>query len=95
MNCSPDLILDYLNRARVRCTYEAFAGVLGVPTRSSGRYPGDARPEASWVVNKHNKGEPSGYADYNKHPELYRTTYIIETEDDLRRCMRRNVTEFP
>jgi len=94
MNCSPDLILDYLNRARVRCTYEAFAGVLGVPKRSSGRHLGDPRPEASWVVNKH-KGEPSGYADYNKHPELHRTSYIIETEDDLRRCMRRNVTEFP
>jgi len=46
------------------------------------------------VVNKH-KGEHSGYADYNKHPELHRTSYIIETEDDLRRCMRRNVTEFP
>ena len=40
-------------------------------------------------------GDPEGYADYNKHPELYRTDYIIETEDDLRRCMRSNVTEFP
>ena len=46
------------------------------------------------MVNKH-KGEPSGYANYNKHPELHRTGYIIETEDDLRRCMRRDVTEFP
>ena len=40
-------------------------------------------------------GDPEGYANYNKHPELYRTDYIIETEDDLRQCMRRNVTEFP
>ena len=40
-------------------------------------------------------GDPEGYADYNKHPELYRTDYIIETEDDLRQCMRKNVTEFP
>ena len=97
MNCSPELILEYLNRARVRCTYEAFAGVLGVPKRSSGQYLGDPRPEASRVVEKtgKHKGEPEGYADYNKHPELHRRSYIIETEDDLRRCMRRDVTEFP
>ena len=97
MNCSPDLILDYLNRARVRCTYKAFADVLGVPERSSGRYLGDPRPEASWVVKKagKHKREPEGYADYNKHPELRQTSYIIETEDDLRRCMRRNVMVFP
>ena len=46
-NCSPELILDYLNRARVRCT------------------------------------------------ELYRTSHVIETEDELLRCMRRKVMEFP
>ena len=40
-------------------------------------------------------GDPEGYADHNKHPELYRTDHIIETEDELRRCMRSNVTEFP
>lgn len=94
MNCSPELILEYLNRAHVRCTYEAFADVLGVPKQSSGRYLGHHRPEASWVVSKRD-GDPSGYADYNKHPELHRTSYIIETGDDLRQCMRRNVTEFP
>ena len=45
-------------------------------------------------VPKH-KGEPSGYADCNEHPELHTRSYVIETEDDLRRCMRRDVTEFP
>ncbi len=97
MNWSPEPILDYLNRARLRCTYEAFAGVLGVPKRSSGQYLGDPRPEASWVVKKTGKheGEPEGYANCNEHPELHRTSYVIETEDDLRRCMRRDVTEFP
>lgn len=94
MNCSPEFILDYLNRARVRCTYAAFADVLGVPRRSAGRHLGDRRPEASWVVSK-TTGDPEGYADRNKHLELYRTDYIIETEDELRRCMRSNVTEFP
>ena len=33
MNCSPESILDYLNRARIRCTYGAFADVTGIPVR--------------------------------------------------------------
>ena len=31
----------------------------------------------------------------NKHPELYRTSHVIKTEDELLRCMRRKVMEFP
>ena len=94
MNCSADLILDYLNRARVRCTYEAFTGVLGVPTRSCGRYLGDHRPYASWVVAKRD-GNPTGYAEHNKHPELYHTSHVIKADDELLHCMRRKVMEFP
>ena len=93
-NCSPDLILDYLNRARVRCTYIAFADVLGVQVRSAGRHLGDHRPYASWVVAKRD-GNPTDYTEYNKHRELYRTSHIIMTGEELVRCMRRNVTEFP
>ena len=93
-NCSAEFVLDYLNRARVRCTYEAFTGVLGVSTRSCGRYLGDHRPYASWVVAKRD-GNPTDYAEHNKHPELYRTSHVIKTEDELLRCMRRKVMEFP
>ena len=94
MSCSPGLILAYLNRARVRCTYEAAAKVMDVPVRSVGRCLGDRRPEASWVVRK-DTGEPKGYADHEKHPELYCRSHVIKTEEELLRCMKKNVTEFP
>lgn len=94
MNCTPDLILAYLNRARVRCTYEAAAGVMGVPVRSVGQHLGDRRREASWVVKK-DTGEPQGYADHDKHPELYCRSHVIKTEEELRRCMKHDVAEFP
>ena len=87
MHCSPELILDYLNRERIRCTYGAFARVLGVPVRSAGRHLGEKRPYASWVVNDRS-GEPTGYTEHERHPDLYRTSDIIRTEDELRRRMR-------
>lgn len=89
MNHSPKSILDHLDRARIRCTYGAFAGVLGVPARSVGRRLGTRRPYASWIVNKRT-GEPTGYAEHEKHPELRRTSHVIETEDELRRRLRGN-----
>lgn len=94
MNCSPELILAYLNRARVRCTYEAAAKVMEVNILSVGRLLGDRRPEASWVVNK-GTGEPKGYAEHDKHPELYCRSHVIKTGEELLRCMKKNVTEFP
>ena len=94
MNCSAEVILSYLNRALVRCTYEAAAEVMGVQAQSMGTHLGDHRREASWVVNKR-EGEPTGYADHNKHEALHRTSHIITTGEELLRCMRRNVTEFP
>ena len=89
MNHSPESILDHLNRDRIRCTYGAFAGVLGVPARSVGRHLGARRPYASWVVNRRT-GEPTGYAGHEKHPALRRTRHVIETEDELRRRLRGN-----
>ncbi len=94
MNCLLDSNLAYLNRARVRCTYGAAADVMGVFVRSMGRHLGDPRPEASWVVRK-STGDPTDYAKHNKHQDLYRTSHIITTGEELLRCMRRNVTEFP
>ena len=89
MNCSPESILDYLNRARVRCTYGAFGGVLGIPAIAVGRQLAPRRPYASWVVNA-DTGSPTGYTSADKHPDLYSTSDIIRTPDDLRRRMRSN-----
>lgn len=91
---SPELILGYLNRAQVRCTYEAAAEIMGVPKRSIGRYLGDPRPYASWVVAKQT-GEPTDYSDKDKHPRLHRWKHVITTGEELVRCMKREVTEFP
>lgn len=87
MNGSPELILDYLNRARIRCTYGAFGGVAGIPPVAVGRQLGPRRPEASWVVNA-DTGEPTGYAPHQQHPDLHRTNDIIRTPDELRQRMR-------
>ena len=94
MHCSPEPILDYLNRAQVRCTYEAAAEVMGVPKQSMGRYLGDKGWRASWVVAKQT-GEPTGYSDKDKHPQLHRWKHVVTTGEELVRCMKREVTEFP
>ena len=77
-------ILDYLNKIKTRCTYGAVAEVLGVNSRSVGQILGERRPEASWVVNS-KTGDPTDYLDSEKHPELYRTDFIIKSADVLRR----------
>ena len=79
-----DKILEYLNRVRVRCTYGAVAEVLGINTRSVGRYLGERRPEASWIVNAKTH-EPTDYEAIEKHPELYRTGRVIKAAEVLRR----------
>jgi hypothetical protein len=56
--------------------------------RSAGRHLGDKRPYASCVVNDRT-GKPSGYAEHEQHADLYRTSDIIKTEEELRRRMRR------
>ena len=78
----------------MNCTYKAAADVMGVHERTVRNYLGDRRAQASWVVEK-STGHPKGYSDHNKHPELYRTSYVIATGEELLRCKRRNITEFP
>ena len=89
MNCSPESILDYLNRARIRCPYGTFADVTGIPVRSVGRrHLGRRRPYASWVVNTRTD-QPTGYAEHEQHRDLCRTNDVIRTGDELRARMRR------
>jgi hypothetical protein len=77
-------ILDYLNEQETRCTYSAFAGVIGVDAKDSGAWLGACRPEASWVVRA-SDGEPSHYAENDKHPRLYSKDEIIRSAAELER----------
>lgn len=81
-------ILEYLNAARVRCTYGAVGEIIGVPPQSVGRsYLGEPRPEASWVVRKGTR-EPMGYKSDQKHPQLKEKDHIIRSGAELEKCMR-------
>lgn len=80
-------ILDYLNDACVRCTYEAVGEIIGVPPQSVGSYLGEPRLEASWVVRK-DRREPTGYNPDQKHPQLKEKDHVIRSGAELEKCMR-------
>ena len=96
---SIDVVIDCLNEQRVRCTYKAVGEVIGCGARSVQDHlqdwnsrrnlPGPHRdPHTSWVVNAHT-GEPSGYTGHQTHLDLYRTSHIVTTGDELRELLRR------
>jgi len=78
------LVVDYLNKVTTRCTYNAAAKALGITPSALKKLLGGRRPEISWFVNS-GTGEPAGYADDEKHPELYRTKRIIKSAEVLTR----------
>jgi hypothetical protein len=78
------VVLDYLNEVKTRCTYNAAAKALGISPITLKKLLGERRPETSWFVSSVT-GEPVGYTDNNKHPELYRTKRIIESAEVLTR----------
>ncbi|MFT4519198.1 MAG: hypothetical protein ACI9JM_001589 [Halioglobus sp.] len=78
------LIRDYLNQTKTRCTYNAAAQALGIKPTEFKKQLGDRTPENSWFVNT-GAGEPVGYSDEEKHPELYRTKRIITSAEVLTR----------
>lgn len=78
------IIRDYLSNARTRCTYNAAAKALGIKPADFKKLLGDRTPENSWFVNT-GAGEPVGYADNEKHPDLYRTKRIIKSAEVLTR----------
>ncbi len=82
------LILDCLNRERVRCTYGAVGAVIGESARGVSRHLEAKDARHSWIVNK-TTGEPTGYTPSQKHPELHRNKHIITTENELRRVLKR------
>jgi hypothetical protein len=78
------IVRDYLNKVKTRCTYNAAAKALGIKPPELKKLLGGRSPENSWFVNT-GAGEPVGYADNEKHPELYRTKRIIESAEVLTR----------
>jgi hypothetical protein len=78
------VLLDYLNEVKTRCTRNAAAKALGVTPQELKKLVGTRGPENSWLVNE-GAGEPVGYSDEEKHPELYRTKRIIKSAEVLTR----------
>lgn len=79
-----NIIREYLNDVKTRCTYNAAAEAIGVKPAELKKLLGDRTPESSWFVNT-GAGEPVGYSDEEKHPELYRTNRIIKSAEVLTR----------
>ena len=78
------VVVDYLNEVKTRCTFNAAAEAIGIKPQALKKQLGEPRPEASWLVSP-TSGEPIGYTDSEKHPELYRTTRIITSAKVLKR----------
>jgi hypothetical protein len=79
-----NIIREYVNGNKTRCTYNAAAQAIGVKPAEFKKLLGDRNPENSWFVNA-TAGEPVGYSDEEKHPELYRTNRIIKSAEVLTR----------
>lgn len=79
-----EIIRKYLNEVRTRCTYNAAAQAIGIKPTELKKLLGDRTHESSWFVNT-GAGDPVGYSEEEKHPELYRTTRIIKSAEVLTR----------
>ncbi len=83
---SLDSILDQLNQFHQRATYGAVAGVVNSSPRSlmAGR---DRNPESSWIVSRQS-GQPTGYAEDQKHGSLLERERILGSPEELRSWLR-------
>ena len=78
---SIDPILDALQRFHQRATYGAVGAVVGVPARFvMNGFQRDHRH--SWVVRK-SDGQPTGYAEAEKHPALMARASVIASGEEL------------
>ena len=78
------VVVNYLNKVRTRCTYNAAAKALGITPQALKKLLGERRPETSWFVNT-GTGNPVGYTDEEKHPELHSKKLIIKSAEVLTR----------
>ena len=76
-------ILAKLDKCKTRMTYSAVACLLDVQPQGVGKWLGERRPEASWVVRKKD-GRPSGYETGQCHPCLYCKRHVIKSCCKLR-----------
>ena len=81
-----DTILDQLNTYHQRATYGAVAGVVDSSPRSlmTGR---DRDQRSSWVVRRES-GQPTGYAEEQKHGSLAERERILSSPEELRVWLR-------
>ena len=79
-----NIVVEYLNKVKTRCHNGAAAKALCITPQALKKMLGEPRPEASWLVNS-GTGDPAGYTDEDKHPELYRTKRIISSAEVLTR----------
>jgi hypothetical protein len=77
-----DEVIRFLNDERIRATYGAVAGLLGVLPRGLGSHLGFRRPEVSWIVNAET-GVPTDYNRQEIHPDLFSKAEIIRTGSEL------------
>ncbi len=84
MNDNVNVVVDYINEVKTRCTYNAAAKALSVTPTTFKKLLGERRPEISWFVSAVT-GEPTGYKESEKHGELYRTERIIKSAEVLTR----------
>ena len=75
-------ILAELGKMETRMTYSAVACLLDVQPQGVGKWLGERRQEASWVVRKKD-GRPSGYETWQCHPNLY-SNHVIKSCCQLR-----------
>ncbi len=79
-----NLIVNYLNEVKTRCSYNAAAKALGITPQALKKLLSERTPENSWIVSE-GTGEPVGYKDEEKHPELRRTKRMITSATVLKR----------
>jgi hypothetical protein len=81
-----DAILDQLNAYHQRATYGAVAGVVDSSPRSlmTGR---ERDQRSSWVVSR-DSGQPTGYAEEQKHDALTERERILSSPEELRVWLR-------
>jgi hypothetical protein len=78
-------VVDALDRHHTRATYGAVAAYLGQPAAVLKK--GIARsPRYSWLVSP-GTALPIGYTEAEVHPNLERTTFVLETDAELRRWL--------
>jgi len=88
MDPALERFVAYLERNKIRATYKAVGEAAEIPPRSLGDRLGEKCARASWVMND-STGDPTGYTEHQKHPDLYSTEEIIRSGDDLIRRMKR------